>query len=105
MFHSYGDTSGTQSSPDGKTLVSVGVVATDTRWERFDGRWMAMMREFGVTELHMRDFAHSTGQYKLWKGDEPKRAEFLRRLTALAKGAITPVFADLLSEVPPTAFS
>jgi hypothetical protein len=47
VFHSYGDTSGTQSSRDGKRLVTVGVVATDKKWERFDRRWMAVMREFG----------------------------------------------------------
>src|SRR6266699_697635 len=69
LFHSYGDTSGTQSSRDGKTLVTVGVVATDKKWERFDKRWTLAMREFGVTELHMKDFAHSVGQYKNWKGD------------------------------------
>jgi hypothetical protein len=85
MFHTYGDTSGSQSSHDARMIVCVAVVSTDRRWKRFDERWMSVMRESGVTELHMKDFAHSTGQYPSWKGDEARRKAFLRRLMALAK--------------------
>ena len=36
-----------------------------------------MLTAFSVPYMRMADFAHSTGPFKLWKGDEPQRRKFL----------------------------
>lgn len=96
MFACYYDTAGTESSRDKRILVTTGVAATTEEWAAFDGRWMAALREFGVTELHMRHYAHSVGQFTPWKGDEPKRQAFIRRLCEEARRGIQRAFVMTL---------
>jgi hypothetical protein len=92
----YYDTGGTQSAIDGTVLVTVGVVATSEKWARFDRRWLAALRDEGVRDCHMKEFAQSKGQYVNWAGDEARRAAFLRRLTHEAKRGINKAFVVIL---------
>lgn len=85
LFHFYGDTSGAQSSRHGPFLVSVGAVATDVKWERFDRLWMATLAKFGISELHMKEFAQSRGEFAAWTGDNAKRDAFLSSLIGVAR--------------------
>lgn len=91
-YYAYFDTAGTQSALDETTLVTVGVVATESRWDRFDRRWLTRLRRDGLSDLHMNEFAHSTGQFKRWKGDHTRRAALLEDLMAEAKRCINKVF-------------
>ena len=92
----YFDTAGSESAANGTMLVTVGVVAERSKWTRFDRRWLRVLDAEGVRGLHMREFAHSTGQYKEWKGDELRRAAFLQALVKEIKRGINTGFVSAL---------
>ncbi len=60
-----------------------GYVAPAEKWESFDRSWKSVLGEFGVEYFHMKEFAHSNGPYKPWKGRENKRRDFLSKLIAV----------------------
>jgi hypothetical protein len=79
----YFDVSG---SPDqGVAVVVGGFIALDTQWAEFDRNWTDTLKIFGVSMLHMKDFAHSVGEFKTWKGDTAKRTRFLQCLISHLK--------------------
>ena len=45
---------------------------------------MALAKE-GITMFHMNKFAHSTGEFSRWKGDEDRRQRFLQKLKKIIK--------------------
>jgi hypothetical protein len=96
VWHAYFDTGGSESAADGTVLVTVGAVAEEKKWTRFDQRWSALLHSEGVTALHMSEFAHSTGQFAAWKGNEPRRSSFLAAMTREAKRTINKAFVTVL---------
>jgi hypothetical protein len=90
VFSAWFDTSGEQTQ--GPIVVAVGVMSSAVRWNAFDRRFMKVLREYGVTSLHMRDYAHSNGEFASWKGDEPRRAAFLAELVKTTSPWIDRVF-------------
>jgi hypothetical protein len=95
-FSAYFDTAGTEA--EGTILVAVGLVATVHAWENFDGRWKAVLKKFKVSSFHMKDFAHSKGEYEHWKGDEKRRRRFIaslvQTLNRLTKGFVRGVVLE-----------
>jgi hypothetical protein len=80
MFTVYCDASG---HPDNtKVLAVAGFVASVDQWLEFERNWKDTLNKFGVTSLHMKNFAHSSGEFSDWKGNEAKRRDFLRQLIA-----------------------
>jgi hypothetical protein len=78
MFTVYCDASG---HPDSTRVLAVaGFIATVDQWLKFECNWKDTLGKFGVTSLHMKHFAHSSGEFSGWKGDEDKRRDFLREL-------------------------
>jgi len=74
----YFDASG---SPDDSTAVSVGgLLSTPEKWLSFTKEWEGCLEAFGVSSLHMSQYAHSTGEFAAWKNDEPRRRRFLSGL-------------------------
>jgi hypothetical protein len=68
-------------APDsGNVLCVAGFVSTDNEWSKFNRRWREYLRKYHVTEFHMKDFAHSVGQFAEWRGKETKRRRFLNGL-------------------------
>jgi hypothetical protein len=47
-----------------------------------------------VSALHMRDFAHSRGEFTSWKGDEDKRRRFLSRMISIIQTRVHHSFAS-----------
>ena len=84
------DASGHQK--EGPVLVAVGVMSTARRWNAFDRRFLKVLRQYGVSTLHMYDYKHSQGDFASWKGDEPRRAAFLADLIKVAAAWIDRVF-------------
>jgi hypothetical protein len=74
----YFDESGTKA--DTVAVVVAGFIAPAEQWIAFEHDWKRILSMFNVNSLHMRDFAHSKGEYMTWKGDEKRRREFLSRL-------------------------
>jgi len=56
------------------------LVSSPEKWQEFDRRWNDCLCAFEVSALHMKDFAHSRGEFSSWKLDEPKRRRFLNAL-------------------------
>ena len=78
----YFDAGGDETLP---TLSAAGFIARAEQWNLFNEEWAIALAAAGVSSLHMRDFAHSVGQFELWKGDEPRRAQFLSHLTSIVR--------------------
>jgi hypothetical protein len=82
-FTCYFDASG---APDqGKALSVAGFVAKADQWVHFVRNWTDALNAYGVSELHMKNYAHSAKEYASWKGDEAKRRRFLERLINIIK--------------------
>ncbi len=75
MLTLYCDVSGKE-----KALVTAGFVSTVDEWRLFDRKWTELLQEFGVERFHMREFAHSVGQFAEWKGCEDRRKSFCSKL-------------------------
>lgn len=91
MFKVYLDESG---SPDDTTAVVVaGFLTTLEQWIEFERNWKEAVASFGVTALHMRDFAHSNREFATWKHDEQKRQRFLSRLINIIRTRVRRGFA------------
>lgn len=103
MLKGYFDDSGKWLDPAETVVVVAGAIADLDQWEIFDQKWKLVLKEFQVSELHMKNFAHFRGEYKGW--DEPKRQNFIRQLLELAityirkpLGALLP--KDQFEELP-----
>jgi uncharacterized protein DUF3800 len=89
----YFDESGHADDPNLNFVGMAGFVAPLASWINFEDEWRNVLDIAGLKEpFHMKDFAHSEGQFKSWKKREEKRQPFLRRLMEIisATGA-TPI--------------
>jgi len=107
MLRAYMDESGQAHYPETKVVSVCGAVSTLVRWEAFEAQWASTLTEYGIEWFHMREFAHSEGQFKSWKGDEKRRRALLARLLEIMNNNIegymagsmpVSVFNDLLPE-------
>jgi hypothetical protein len=87
MFTAYYDDSG--SSADTMAVVVAGFVATDEQWPHFERNWNGTLRKFGVSLFHMREFAHSLGEFSKFKHNREERDWFLRQLLSHIKVRVT----------------
>lgn len=85
ILSAYLDASGSVIDPKCCVFTVAGYVGTDEQWEAFEDEWQHALDDVGVTHLHMKHFAHSRGEFLDWKGDEPRRARFLERLTGIIR--------------------
>lgn len=70
MFIAALDASG---SEDTAIFVVAGFVAPESAWESFGRQWQDRLNLENLPYFHMREFAHSVGPWKSWKGDERRR--------------------------------
>jgi len=88
VFTAYYDESG---SPEEHAVAVAGFVATDESWKEFERNWSYTLRQFGISQFHAVDFAHSVGDFAKWKGHNKapnlrdERQWFLRQLLAHIK--------------------
>ena|SRR5437016_4805627 len=92
MFTAYYDASGQGSDKEG-ALVVAGVVATEDKHIQFEAAWRAVLGDFSVPYLHMKEFAHSVGAFAEWKGNESRRASFLGSLVGVMKRNLNKTFS------------
>lgn len=75
------DESGHAGDPNVNVVGMAGFVAPLAEWINFNERWKDILTVAGILgPFHMKDFVHSKGEFKSWKGDEGKRKLLLRRL-------------------------
>lgn len=82
MFTCYFDEAG---GKDHGFIAVCGYIAPEDRWRGFETEWNLILKRFDVPYLHMLEYAHSTGPYRKWKGDEKTRAEFMEELTGIIR--------------------
>ena len=92
----YLDESGHSKNPETRFVGMAGFVAPLEKWEAFVVSWRKTLDAFSLKDaFHMKDFAHSTGQFAVgWKAEKQKREDLFGKLidTIKATGG-TPVGA------------
>lgn len=94
---SYFDASGGEKHP---AIIVAGYIATVRRWERFDTDWRRVLnrKEFDVPYFHMKEFAHSRGEFEDWQGDERRRRRFINALLDVLASCAKAGFACMIKE-------
>lgn len=100
MFTAYVDESG---SDDANPCIGVGGLISDsTKWAGFESRWQSVLLASEVKHSHMREFAHSTGEFSKWKSStkdfEPQRRAFLAALCASITDSVVYSFGAILTK-------
>lgn len=81
---SYMDETGHSDDPNFRFAEMAGFVAPADLWEKFGKTWQEILDLFRLKEpFHMKDFAHSAGQFKDWKNKETKRQILFKALVKL----------------------
>jgi hypothetical protein len=78
----YFDESG--SDAGNEYYIVAGFVSTVEKWDRFDGDWKAVLRQFKVSSFHAHEFDNGRrgfGPYKDW--DEERRRDFMGKLLGI----------------------
>jgi hypothetical protein len=59
-------------------LVVAGFISSAGDWEDFSKKWLDRLQRDGIKYMHMKEYAHSTGQFADgWKGNKPRRDALL----------------------------
>lgn len=94
---SFMDETGHADDPKLHFAGMAGFVAPIGVWKVFEQHWNDLLAKAGLCEpFHMREFAHSEGQFRSWKGKEEQRQLFFGRLLEIiAETKADPVGAIL----------
>ncbi len=95
-FTAYFDGSGSSNDPNTPVLAVAGFVATTEQWIHFERNWKEVCDHFGVSALHMRDFAHSKREFRDWSGDTKRRDRFMERLISVIRTRVRNSFASVV---------
>lgn len=95
MLTSYMDETGHSDDPNVNYVGMAGFVAPLGEWGIFAEHWQNTLDNARLKEpFHMKDFAHSQGQFKGWKEKKEKRQMLYGRLMEIIRGTkATPVGA------------
>jgi hypothetical protein len=86
MLTAYFDETGHEADPVLNFAGMAGFVAPHGRWLNFENQWRDTLKNAGLNDpFHMKEFAHSAGQFKSWKGKEDKRRLLLGRLIEIIR--------------------
>ena len=80
VFSTFFDGSGHQDDPNSRVVTVAGCASTEAKWSKFETEWQSTLKAEGLTLFHMKEFAHSTGEFKSWRGDEPRRRRLIKML-------------------------
>jgi hypothetical protein len=81
MLTVYCDDSGT--SPDQRTAVAAGYLASTAQWEHFNPRWNSLLADFGVSRMHRADLESFVREFTGWNGN--RRTEFVQKAHGVIK--------------------
>lgn len=73
LLTAYYDETGSAKDINQKFVGMAGFVSTSEEWEILERKWKFILKEFKVPYFHMKEYAHSEGVFKGWKGKEEKR--------------------------------
>jgi hypothetical protein len=84
-FLTYFDASGDDIDPRAKVVSVGGFIAPEQVWSVYETRWAELLKEFGLTSFHMKEYTWCSGEFSPWKGDEDKRKAFMVALTKIIR--------------------
>jgi hypothetical protein len=89
MLWAYFDESGEHEPETGrlKQLTIGGWIASGEEWTRFSKEWRSVLERAGISAFHMRDFAHSKGDFRDWT-EEKRRAVLNQLLETIARNVM-----------------
>lgn len=97
VLEAYFDASGHEDDPNCRVVTVAGFISTYDKWRKFERDWAQALAAESVTLFHMKEFAHSTGEFRNWRGDEERRRRFLGTLIRiLQRRTLKAVAATLL---------
>lgn len=86
MLTGYFDETGHADDPALHFAGMAGFVASDGAWANFEEQWKDTLKNAQLSlAFHMKDFAHSNGQFEAWKGKEEKRRLLFARLLEIIR--------------------
>lgn len=92
-YTAYYDAGGTETDPGpNDPLVIAGLVGRADRWTEFAEHWQRVLGKYGVSYLHMKDFAHSRPPYDKWKAKPSRRTALIKRLVQVMKPCVNKAF-------------
>ena len=94
MFTAALDASG---SSEHLVFVVAGFVAPHSAWEDFSKEWKGRLEQDGLSYFHMREYAHSVGPWREWKGDVGRRNRLYGDLMEIIKGNISRKFGSVVA--------
>lgn len=78
-------------------IVVAGWLSTFSKWNEFTGEWNRdLLTAFDVPYFHMKEFAQSTGPFKSWKDDEPRRIRFMQRAAGIIGNHVERGFSSIV---------
>lgn len=92
-FDAFFDASGTQN--DDRMLTVVGVLMKFDDHIGLDPEWKKVAREFGITRLHMKHFAHYLKEFEGW--DDTRRRALIIRLLDTARPRVAQIIVQGLA--------
>ena len=93
-FIFYADESGHADDPTLYYAGMAGFVAPAGAWEIFEDEWNQLLKFAQISELHMKHFVHSEGEFSKWKNKETERIAFLGRALEIIRNThATPIGA------------
>jgi hypothetical protein len=94
-FAGYFDAAGTESDSD--VIVACGALSYVDDWVAYDEARLASLKAFAVDTFHMKNFAQFKPPYDVgWRGDEPKRKEFLGSLVRQTNESVYRIYVTTL---------
>src|SRR5947209_15066513 len=87
----------TGHSGDTAYVGMAGLVAPAAARKRFTRDWNAVLNRAGIKFFHMREFAHSRGQFKSWKNKSTDRDALYGKLFAIIKDTKPIMFGAIVS--------
>ena len=92
MLNGYFDESGDEPDLSIKVVGMGGCVAPAENWQKFEVKWNKALKSEGIDYFHMKEFAHSTGQFATgWKGNEERRTQLYGQLWNIIE-EVAPMF-------------
>lgn len=86
VLRAYLDDSGKANDPQHELIVFAGYAGPVEAWEETESRWAAVLREYDMPYLHMRDFAHLAHPFDVFRSNRKTGEEFLTKLIEVIRG-------------------
>jgi hypothetical protein len=86
-LEAYFDETGHGSDIKTQILGIAGCLTASELWRKIEKQWENALREENLPYFHMREYAHSQGVFKTWKGDENRRRKIYGKLWEIISNA------------------